>query len=80
MLKAYWSERGFLAEQGFDFIVPEPWLRDLPREGTFACTYVSELPEYRLPEVRKKLAERFFAWPSSGAELMASSEGAACAG
>lgn len=65
MLKSYWSERGFLAAQGMDFIVPEYWLRELPREGTFACTYVSELPEYKLPDARRRLAERFFGWPTN---------------
>eukprot|EP00746_Dinoflagellata_sp_MGD_P083267 gnl/MRDRNA2_/MRDRNA2_33167_c0_seq1.p1 gnl/MRDRNA2_/MRDRNA2_33167_c0~~gnl/MRDRNA2_/MRDRNA2_33167_c0_seq1.p1 ORF type:complete len:1298 (+),score=198.26 gnl/MRDRNA2_/MRDRNA2_33167_c0_seq1:115-4008(+) len=46
-----WSERGFLAEQGYDFLVPAEWTRDLPQVGTFSVTYRSENPScIRLPE------------------------------
>eukprot|EP00746_Dinoflagellata_sp_MGD_P089219 gnl/MRDRNA2_/MRDRNA2_35233_c0_seq1.p1 gnl/MRDRNA2_/MRDRNA2_35233_c0~~gnl/MRDRNA2_/MRDRNA2_35233_c0_seq1.p1 ORF type:complete len:1321 (+),score=185.20 gnl/MRDRNA2_/MRDRNA2_35233_c0_seq1:217-4179(+) len=58
MVKCFWSERNFLAVQGYDFIPPGDWLRDLPMKGTFCATYVEEKEEYRLLNERKKLAEQ----------------------
>lgn len=58
MIKCFWSERNFLAVQGYDFIPPGDWLRDLPMRGVFAATYVEEKEEFRLLNERKKLAEQ----------------------
>jgi len=64
MLKCAWTERSFLALQGYDFIVPAEWCRDLPNKGTFSATYVEEKEEYRLLNSRQKLAEQI-CWGSS---------------
>jgi len=62
LVRCRWSERGFLTDQGYDFLVPNDWLEDLPRTGVFEFTYVTERPAWISWTSRRELAERFCGW------------------
>lgn len=62
MIKCEYSECAFMTRQGYDFLVPVSWVKELPTEGTFTTTYVEEKPEYRLVNERRRLAEEICGW------------------
>jgi hypothetical protein len=62
MVKTKWSERKFMEDQGYDFLVPEHWLYDMPMIGTFTLNYVEEKAEYRNVGERRFLAEQIMGW------------------
>jgi len=66
LVRASWSERSILEAQGYDFLVPSFWHkehgRDIPRQGTFHCTFMVEREEYVDLKARHSLAEELFGW------------------
>lgn len=63
--KCNWSQRGFLAEQGFDFFIPAEWADKTPHEGTLSCIFITEDNSRLEEKTRRKLAERLLAWEPS---------------
>jgi hypothetical protein len=66
-LKCTWSERAFLREQGFDFMIPPSWNRSPPKVGVIEFHYITEKRDFKRPDARGDLAEELFGWERSAA-------------
>lgn len=66
-LKCTWSERAFLREQGFDFMIPPGWNRSPPKVGVIEFHYITEKRDFKRPDARGDLAEELFGWEASAA-------------
>jgi len=62
IVRSEWSERANIKDQGYDFVVPQDWLKSPPKAGIFTFTFMKEQPSYKRPNARHLLAERFFGW------------------
>jgi len=66
-LKCTWSERAFLREQGFDFMIPPSWNRSPPKVGVIEFHYITEKRDFRRLDARGDLAQELFGWERSAA-------------
>ncbi|CAK0849522.1 unnamed protein product [Prorocentrum cordatum] len=66
-LKCTWSERAFLREQGFDFMIPPSWSAPPGRVGVIEFHYITEKRDFRRLDARGDLAQELFGWERSAA-------------
>jgi len=64
IVRSDWTGHASLAARGVDFVIPTDWRHEgrHPHEGTVTFTFISENEDSIRYNVRRSLAEKFFAW------------------